>query len=223
MVAGRAGPTTSRASRTGRPKRCRARQGDRYLRRAESEPEDSSLDRLTRETIRRLVTPRWKRHLERLIEKERRRGRRIHDSDGAPAGIPTALRDRFGIPVVFYDGDMPMSFPEYGGMDRASTRTTAPTRSSTTSSSRTPREARRGSSSSGARRAETVFWERIPSSSRPSPSRRTSTSSSTATATSSAGLDEADGRRAVPRRGGARLRARRARLPGRHRSGAPAR
>jgi spore maturation protein CgeB len=32
-------------------------------------------------------------------------------------GIPTALRDRFGIPVVFYDGDVPMSLPEFGGMD----------------------------------------------------------------------------------------------------------
>ena len=32
-------------------------------------------------------------------------------------GIPEALRDRFGIPVVFYDGDVPMSLPEFGGMD----------------------------------------------------------------------------------------------------------
>src|SRR5690606_41968706 len=32
-------------------------------------------------------------------------------------GIPTALRDRFGIPVCFYDGDVPMSLPEFGGMD----------------------------------------------------------------------------------------------------------
>jgi len=33
------------------------------------------------------------------------------------AGIPTALSERFGIPVVFYDGDVPMSLPEFGGMD----------------------------------------------------------------------------------------------------------
>ncbi len=32
-------------------------------------------------------------------------------------GIPTALREQFGIPVVFYDGDVPMSLPEFGGMD----------------------------------------------------------------------------------------------------------
>jgi hypothetical protein len=93
--------------------------GDRYLRRAEDSPEDTRADRLVRETIRRTVTPRWRRHLERLIERE----------GGVDAvvvftvpmshlrGIPTALRERFGIPVVFYDGDVPMSLPEFGGMD----------------------------------------------------------------------------------------------------------
>ncbi len=92
--------------------------GDRYLRRAEAEPEDSSLDRLTRETIRRLVTPRWKRHLERLVERERPDAVVVYTVPMAHLrGIPTALRDRFGIPIVFYDGDVPMSFPEYGGMD----------------------------------------------------------------------------------------------------------
>src|ERR1044071_7279506 len=45
--------------------------GDRYLRRAEESPEEPPLDRLTRETIRRVVTPRWRRHLERLVERER--------------------------------------------------------------------------------------------------------------------------------------------------------
>jgi len=32
-------------------------------------------------------------------------------------GIPGALRARFDIPVVYYDGDLPMSLPEYGGTD----------------------------------------------------------------------------------------------------------
>ena len=32
-------------------------------------------------------------------------------------GIPTRLRERFDVPVVFYDGDVPMSLPEFGGMD----------------------------------------------------------------------------------------------------------
>jgi Glycosyl transferases group 1 len=91
--------------------------GDRYLRRAEDEPGDT--DRLQREVIWRWVTPRWQRHIERILERE---------GDVAAVvvftvpmahlrGIPTALRDRFGVPVVFYDGDVPMSLPEHGGMD----------------------------------------------------------------------------------------------------------
>ncbi|HET7572841.1 MAG TPA: glycosyltransferase [Gaiellaceae bacterium] len=93
--------------------------GDRYLRRAEESPEDTRADRLVRETIRRTVTPRWQRHLERLLERE-------GDVDAVVVftvpmshlrGIPTALRERFGVPVVFYDGDVPMSLPEFGGMD----------------------------------------------------------------------------------------------------------
>jgi len=93
--------------------------GDRYLRRAEWHPEDTSVDRLVRETIWRAVTPRWRRHLERILERER-------DVDAVVVftvpmshfrGIPSALRARFGVPVVYYDGDVPMSLPEFGGMD----------------------------------------------------------------------------------------------------------
>jgi Glycosyl transferases group 1 len=93
--------------------------GDRYLRRAEHAPEETRVDRLVRETIWRTVTPSWRRHLERLLERE-------GDVDAVVVftvpmshlrGVPTALRRRFGIPVVFYDGDVPMSLPEFGGMD----------------------------------------------------------------------------------------------------------
>ena len=92
--------------------------GDRYLRREESSPEESGFDRLTRETIRRVVTPRWKRHLEKLVERERPDAVVVFTIPMAHlAGIPTALSERFGIPVVFYDGDVPMSLPEFGGMD----------------------------------------------------------------------------------------------------------
>ena len=92
--------------------------GDRYLRRAEDSPEESAADRLVRETIWRFVTPRWQRHLERIVERERPDAVIVFTVPMAHfRGIPTGLRDRFGIPVVFYDGDVPMSLPEFGGMD----------------------------------------------------------------------------------------------------------
>jgi spore maturation protein CgeB len=93
--------------------------GDTHLRRAEEDPPDTRADKLVREAIWKWVTPRWQRHLQRILERER-------DVDAIVVftvpmshfrGIPTALRDRFDIPVVFYDGDVPMSLPEFGGMD----------------------------------------------------------------------------------------------------------
>jgi spore maturation protein CgeB len=92
---------------------------DTHLRRAEEEPPDSASDKLVRRTIWSLVTPRWRRHLERILERER-------DVDAVVVftvpmshfrGIPTALRERFDVPIVYYDGDVPMSLPEFGGMD----------------------------------------------------------------------------------------------------------
>jgi glycosyltransferase involved in cell wall biosynthesis len=92
--------------------------GDSFLRRGEESPEDSLSDRMTRETIWRWVTPRWRRHLERLVERERPDAVVFFTVPMAHfRGIPTFLRERFGIPVVFYDGDVPMSLPAYGGMD----------------------------------------------------------------------------------------------------------
>src|SRR6266540_3630915 len=64
------------------------------------------------------VTPRWRRHLERLVEREHPDAIVVFTVPMAHfRGIPTALREKFGIPVVFYDGDVPMSLPEFGGMD----------------------------------------------------------------------------------------------------------
>jgi len=93
--------------------------GDSYLRRSEEHPPDTRSDRLVREAIWRWVTPRWQRHLERILERER-------DVDAIVVftvpmshirGLPTALRERFGVPVVYYDGDVPMSLPEFGGIE----------------------------------------------------------------------------------------------------------
>ncbi len=92
--------------------------GDKYLRRAEEHPEDTLADRMTREAVWRFVTPRWRRHLERLIERERPDAVIVFTVPMAHfRGIPTALREKYGIPIVFYDGDVPMSLPQFGGMD----------------------------------------------------------------------------------------------------------
>ncbi|HST18972.1 MAG TPA: glycosyltransferase [Gaiellaceae bacterium] len=92
--------------------------GDRYLRRAEDDPEDSLGDRMTREVVWRWVTPRWRRHLEALVERERPDAMIVFTVPMSHLrGVPTTIRERFDVPVVFYDGDAPMSLPEFGGMD----------------------------------------------------------------------------------------------------------
>jgi spore maturation protein CgeB len=92
--------------------------GERHLRRAEDRPTDTFGDKITREAIWRVVTPQWRRHLERLVERERPDAVVVFTVPMAHfRGIPEALRSKFDIPVVFYDGDVPMSLPEFGGMD----------------------------------------------------------------------------------------------------------
>jgi hypothetical protein len=90
--------------------------GDRYLRRAEADPGDT--DRLVREVVWRWVTPRWRRHVEALMERERPDAVVVFTVPMSHLrGIPTVVRERYGVPVIFYDGDVPMSLPEFGGMD----------------------------------------------------------------------------------------------------------
>ena len=93
--------------------------GDTQIRRAEENPDDTTVDKATREVIWRWITPRWRKHVEKILEREK-------DIDavivfGVPMnhfrGIPEAIRARFDIPIVYYDGDVPMSLPEFGGMD----------------------------------------------------------------------------------------------------------
>jgi hypothetical protein len=90
--------------------------GDRYVRRPETDPGDT--DRFVREVVWRWVTPRWRRHLERLVEQERPDAVLVFTVPMAHLrGIPAHLRESYGLPVAFYDGDVPMSLPEFGGMD----------------------------------------------------------------------------------------------------------
>lgn len=74
-------------------------------------------DRLVRKLANAWVRPRWQAHLARLLAREA-------DVDAvliltAPlnhlTGLPRFLRERFGIPVVYYDGDVPASLPDFQG------------------------------------------------------------------------------------------------------------
>lgn len=68
---------------------------------------------------RRLIAPRWTRHLTRIIESEQDVSAVVIFS--APpnhlAGVGAAIRARFGIPVCYYDADLPTSLARYGGFD----------------------------------------------------------------------------------------------------------
>lgn len=72
---------------------------------------------LTRTAIESWVRPRWENHLAGILSAER-------DIDAVIlfsvplnhlTGVPSRLRDRFGVPVFFYDGDVPASLPRFGG------------------------------------------------------------------------------------------------------------
>ena len=71
--------------------------GDAYLRRAEESPEDTTADKVVREVIWRYVTPRWHRHLGRILERERDVVAVIVFTVPMAhlRGIPTRLRERF--------------------------------------------------------------------------------------------------------------------------------
>lgn len=68
---------------------------------------------------RTLIRPRWLKHLSSILEEEEAVSALLIMT--APpnhlAGIATEVRERFGIPVCYYDTDLPTSLPAYGGFD----------------------------------------------------------------------------------------------------------
>src|SRR4030042_1662556 len=104
-------------------------------RRGKSPSEKTLLTPIATQIIRHYIKPKWERYLMHILEKE---------SDIALVllmsipinhitGIPSKIRGRFRIPVVYYDGDMPTILPKYTvgrgfkfnyyeGADRKSTR-----------------------------------------------------------------------------------------------------
>ena len=144
--------------------------GDRYLRRHEGEPKDSAFDRVTRETIWKLVTPRWRRHLDRLVERERPDAVIVFTVPMAHfRGIPTYLRERHGVPVVYYDGDVPASLPEFGGLDAGFNHYHGADLSEYDLVLSNSEGGLSRLLALGARRAESVFWAADPEFFRPMP------------------------------------------------------
>ena len=103
------------------PNPCRAESllYNQYLlaRKARGEPpaKDTLLSPLLRQLVKRDVRPKWRRHLQSVLDREKDVGavlfmnvplNHIH-------GIPTEVLKPLGIPAVFYDGDMPSILPEH--------------------------------------------------------------------------------------------------------------
>jgi hypothetical protein len=61
------------------------------------------------------VKPKWRKHVLRILEKERNVGCLLvmNVPMNHITGIPELVRSRFHIPVIFYDGDLPTSLPKY--------------------------------------------------------------------------------------------------------------
>jgi len=73
--------------------------------------------RFTRAAVRNIITPRWEKHLLRILAREQDVACVL--LLGIPPnhlrGIPAAIRQWYHIPVLLYDGDLPASLPAYGG------------------------------------------------------------------------------------------------------------
>src|SRR5207248_3106699 len=74
--------------------------GDTLLRRAEDNPADTAVDRLTREAIWRYVTPRWQRHLDRLRELGARRAEAVFWAADPELFAPSPVEKEYD--VFFY-------------------------------------------------------------------------------------------------------------------------
>lgn len=74
-------------------------------------------DRLTRATAQSFIAPIWAKHLERLLAKHSGVHALLFISipPNQLRGVAMQIQKRHGIPVLFYDGDMPASLPAMSG------------------------------------------------------------------------------------------------------------
>lgn len=80
-------------------------------------PAETLSDRLTRTMAQVLIAPVWAKHLDRLLQKYHGINAILFVSvpPNHLRGVATQVHRKHGIPVLFYDGDMPASLPEMSG------------------------------------------------------------------------------------------------------------
>jgi spore maturation protein CgeB len=80
-----------------------------------SPSEKTAISRMAGQIIKHYIRPRWEKHLIKVFEKEKDISLLLLMSVPINhfTGVPSKIRNRFGVPVVFYDGDMPTILPKY--------------------------------------------------------------------------------------------------------------
>jgi len=78
---------------------------------------DSLTDKVVRSLAHTCIRPRWEKHVGNILKKE-------EDVDTIVVftvplnhfkGLPTCIKEKYHIPIFYYDGDVPASFPQFGG------------------------------------------------------------------------------------------------------------
>jgi len=91
--------------------------GSEEIREENTRSGESWTDRAIRTLANRFVRPRWQKHLCRILDRE-------GDVDAilmltVPlnhlTGLPTYIKGRYNVPIIYYDGDVPESLPSFQG------------------------------------------------------------------------------------------------------------
>jgi len=78
---------------------------------------DNLADKAVRTLAHTFIRPRWEKHLDYILKKE-------EDVDAIIVftiplnhlkGLPTYIKEKYHIPIFYYDGDVPASLPQFGG------------------------------------------------------------------------------------------------------------
>lgn len=91
--------------------------GSRGNARGELNAGETLTDKLMRTLANGLIRPRWQRHVSEILQEEK-------DVDAIITlsvppnhfrGLPTYVKQRYGVPTIHYDGDLPASLPKFQG------------------------------------------------------------------------------------------------------------